>query len=328
MKRILASITAAFILTTEFGGFSAPSVYLANDSRRIYQAGVDAEIGQTGYIFEVPVYENADTPDNGGVYAEIGYISARDRIMADIYANSALSEYIAQQFVSHAEEFSLKDFPEAADISILLDALTEAYYQNNAYIGGIELNQIMCDFNTLTLRIPYVLSADEQRLLQEDIMAEAGLIVNRIITPGMSDYQKAEAINTYLCESAAFDLDAKADLLNLPRGRMISDTYKHSQTAYGVLINRRGICQSFAEAFKVLAGRAGLTSIVVTGVLIGYGSHAWNRANADGRWFTLDVTNNAMSGDVNKFFNLSDEAAAEYFTEDDQYALDSEKNRF
>jgi hypothetical protein len=316
-----------FLLISVFAGFSEPNRNWAVSLRRASQAyagAISAENSETADILEIPVYERyAESLDAAGASDETEYISSHDYVMTNIYANSPMSEYIALQLVNRSEEFSLKDFPEAADIPALLDALTEAYYQNNANIGGVELNQIMCDFNTLTLQIPYALSADEQRLLQEDIAIEAGSVLSRITTLGMSDYQKAEAINNYLCESSVYDIDAKADLLNLPSGKIISDTYKYSQTAYGVLINHRGVCQSYAEAFKVLANRAGLSSIVVTGVLNGTGPHAWNRVYADGRWFTLDATNNGVTGDTNKFFNLSAEAAAEYFTEDDRYILDS-----
>ena len=272
----------------------------------------------TVYAFENPAYSAPAT---------VTYINAYDYIISDIYANSGLSRYIALQFINHAEEFSLSGFPEAADVNILIDALCEAYYQNNAYIGGIELNQIMFDFSSLTIRIPYALTGEEQKQLQEYVITKANTVTGQIIAPGMSDFQKSEAINNYLCQTSEYDQTAKEALLSMPRGKMISDTHKYSQTAYGVLADGLGICQSFAEAFKVLASRAGLKSIVVTGVINGIGGHEWNRVYIDGQWYTLDVSNNANLH-MNKFLNISDEIAQIYFTEDNRHVLDSELYRF
>jgi len=246
----------------------------------------------------------------------------------DVYANSSLSAYIALCLLNHIEEIPLYDFPEAADGSVVADSFFEAYFQNNAYIGGVEWPTVQYDHATRTLEPEYVLTADEQRQLQREIDAKADSIAAQIITSGMSDYQKEEAINNYLCANAEYDYDALDDMMALPDNRAISDRYKYSQTAYGILINGKGICQSYAEAFRVLADKAGLPSLVIVGELNGMGGHAWNRVKIDGEWFTLDVTNNDNDEFYNEFFNMPDDIAIRFVTEWSLYAIDSELSQF
>jgi len=317
MRRLCAFFITVFILTPAFSGYSASKwrkLFDSGDLLRIYPSLADTAAVNPD-VFIAPVLRDV-------TYSYI-YNDFYEQVRSDIYSNSPLSKFFALQFINHIEEFSVVDFPEAMDISTMLDALCEAYYQNNVYIGGIELNQIMYDFHSMTLKIPYALSSAEQRKLQEEITAKANSIIAQIITESMSDYQKAAAINNYLCKNAKFDSAAKEALLSIQNGTMISNTYKYSQTAYGVLINQRGICQSYAEAFKLLAGKAGLTSIVVTGILNGSGSHMWNRVYANGWWLTLDVTNSGRSVNPDEFFDMSQVKTSVYYTEDKLYLLDS-----
>ena len=248
--------------------------------------------------------------------------------MQKIYANSALSAYLALNFINHAETITLRDFPEASDVDVLVDAVLEAYYQNNHYIGGIEMNYIMYDHISRTLTVPYVMTIGEHKRLISEVDAAADEIVARIITDDMSDYEKEEAINNYICDNAEYDYDALEAMVRITDLQIISDKYKFSQTAYGALIEGKGICQAYAEAFNLLASKAGLQSVVVTGVLNGAGGHAWNRALIDGQWFTLDVLSNDSDDYYNEYFNMPDEVAAYFVTENNKYALDRVLQQF
>lgn len=322
-KQIYAGLLGAIILASAGAGVSERQRYIPlwqDEPARIYTGAPDTEdTAPPGGLPEFP---------GRGVTYTYSYASYKDRVTSDICSNSPLSEYLADQFVNHAEEFSIRDFPGAINASALLDAVCEAYYQNNAYIGGIELNQIRVNFDTMTIRIPYVLSAGEQQQLQKEIASAADSIAAQIITPGMSDFQKEEAICDYFYTNAKFDFAARDNLACLPKGLMISYTYKYSQTAYGVLINHTGVCQSYAEAFKLIADSAGLPCIVVTGVINGAGSHMWNRVYINDQWKTLDVTNSGAMSDDNVFINMSEETVAKYFTEDNLYVLDNALYRY
>ena len=53
----------------------------------------------------------------------------------EIYANSALSEYLAMNMLAGVPAIDVSDFPEARDASAVEDALMEAYYQNPLILG-------------------------------------------------------------------------------------------------------------------------------------------------------------------------------------------------
>lgn len=240
-----------------------------------------------------------------------------------VFGSSALSAYMAINMLSGKEEFSLKDFPEASDRTVLVDAWNEAVYQNPLILG---VSSASWDLGSQRMYIEY----DDVDLLakkQHRVQAEVQRVVEKVITPGMTDLEKEMALNQYLCDTAEYDYDA---LKNAEKHdyKGVDPEFNDSFTAYGVLLNKKGVCASYAAAFKLLAESAGLDCIVVTGYLNGGLSHAWNRVRIDGEWKTVDVTNNDNPELFNALFNLPDDAAELALSEDDKYMIDSALPRY
>ena len=99
-------------------------------------------------------------------------------------------------------------------------------------------------------------------------------------------------------------------------------SFNDSFTPYGVLLNKTGVCSSYAGAFKLLAQQAGLECIVVTGNLDGELPHAWNKIKIDGEWRIVDSTNNDNELILNALLNLPDYAADKVLVEDERFVLD------
>lgn len=105
----------------------------------------------------------------------------------------------------------------------------------------------------------------------------AKAIVNQIIKPGMSDFEKAITIHDWLL----FNVD-----------------YDHSYSVYdveGTLDKRVAVCQGYALTFEAMAESAGLEAVFIGGTAdngsgAGYQSHAWNRVKINGIWYNVDVT--------------------------------------
>lgn len=108
---------------------------------------------------------------------------------------------------------------------------------------------------------------DEEQLAKE--------IVDQIISPGMSDFQKVLAIHDWL----TFNID-----------------YDYSYSNYDVastLKTRKAVCQGYALTFEMMAEMAGLEAAFIGGTAnngSGYQSHAWNRVKVNGTWYNLDAT--------------------------------------
>jgi transglutaminase/protease-like cytokinesis protein 3 len=80
------------------------------------------------------------------------------------------------------------------------------------------------------------------------------------------------------------------------------DVAKRNYYAEETFRDRRGTCQGYAELFVLLARRAGVTAVEITGYGRGSGfrpgdrvknDHAWNAVLIDSRWYLLDVTHGA-----------------------------------
>ena len=100
-------------------------------------------------------------------------------------------------------------------------------------------------------------------------------------------------INNYIIDHAVYDHEV-AD-------KDISKTM--SSKAYGVLINGKGICTSYARAFQLVARMAGFICVVDGGYAaisrnnstgeIKTGAHAWNMVCIQGNeWLMVDPTHN------------------------------------
>lgn len=242
----------------------------------------------------------------------------------EIYASNALSEYLALQMLNGQTRINLNDFKEASDQEYLLDCWYEAMYQNPLILG---VRGISYDAKTNDVIISYDFDTKSQHSKQKEIIKKVDAVVTEIITDGMTALEKEQAINDYLCDNATYDYDAleNAEKNNFTK---VDDKFLDAFNAYGILINNKGVCAGYAGSFKLLADKAGLESIVVTGYLQGSLPHAWNRVNLEDGWYTLDVTNNANAYFKNGLFNLSDQVAQDILTSDTLYLMDSELPKF
>jgi len=240
-----------------------------------------------------------------------------DKTEDRIYANSALSEFLAVNLMAVNDMIDLSSFPESADWELLLDAFFEAMYQNPLVM---HINGAGSVPGTNLLVVDYKEPASKIHQQQTEIRDIVPKIVADIITPGMSDLEKSFAINKYLIENSVYDWAAleEAERNNF---QAVDEKFNDSFTSYGILIKKVGVCAGYADAFKLLADEAGLESIVVTGYMEGILPHAWNRVNIDGHWHTVDVTNNANEHLLNVFMNLPDSAAGRILVEDNQFIM-------
>lgn len=240
------------------------------------------------------------------------------KVDTPVFANSALSEYLATNMLGGVKTIDLSDFPEAKDAGLVDDAFMEAYYQNPLILGikGYRISQ-----KGTSVRVVYEESLEEQAGKQEKIQHKVSEIIGEIITEDMSEQEKELAINQYLCDTITYDEDALANAEE-HNYMYTDDEFNDSFNAYGALINGKCVCAGYAAAFRLLAEEAGLESIVVTGFLDGSLAHAWNKVKIDGEWQIVDVTNNDNEYFFNALLNLPSSVGDRVLVEDKEYMLD------
>lgn len=241
------------------------------------------------------------------------------KVNTDVVANSALSEYFAMNMLSCITPIDISDFPEAADVNLVDDAFMEAYYQN-PLILGIEGYRINRDGNKV--QVVYEETPTSQAKKQQEVQEKVTQIIAEIITEDMSIQEKEIAINEYLCESLVYDEEA---LENAGEKEFIAvdEVFRDSFTAYGALVKGKSVCAGYAAAFHLLAQEAGLESVVVTGIMDGGLSHAWNKVKVEDEWQIVDVTNNDNDFLYNALLNLPSDVGDRVLVEDKDYLMDS-----
>ncbi len=132
-------------------------------------------------------------------------------------------------------------------------------------------------------------------------------ILKKTIKSGMSTKAKAKAIHDYMIKNYSYDYAAVKN----------PSKYPASYDFYGLLKNKKGVCQSFALLYAMLMNRAGVDCGIVSGVAAGsaggsdYEAHMWNviKLKSGSRYY-VDVTfdEGASSGSKvsTKFFYRSE----------------------
>ena len=272
---------------------------------------------------QTPAQDNQQTPtsdDSSSV--NMAGVELPQNVADTVYANSSLSEWLAINLLAHNESISLAGFNEASDSEKLGESFDEAYRQNP--LCGI-IDDLGYNYDTNSITVKYAQSKEDTLNMQQESIKKAKEIVGQIITDQMSDYEKEAAINKYLCDNATYNFDVIGDDGDVDQS--LVDQNANSFTPYGVLVENLGVCESYAEAFHLVASEAGLPSIMVVGTLSG-GGHEWNRVLLDGKWYTLDVTNNDNEIVPNSLFNLSDTAAGEILKQESVCVLSSVADQF
>ena len=114
-----------------------------------------------------------------------------------------------------------------------------------------------------------------------------------------SELEKELIIHDYLVLNGQYDYD------NYLNGTIPKESY----SAYGLLVNHTGVCNSYAYSMKYLLAKAGIECEVVSGTGNG-GAHAWNIVKIDGNYYYVDATWDDPVPDVEgriryDYFNLS-----------------------
>ena len=241
-----------------------------------------------------------------------------------VNASSAAEEYLALNMIAGENEISIAAFPEIQNWSILSDVLCEVIYQNPMILG---VTQYGYDYGNMTLSIEYEYTKDEMAKKQEEIMAEGKKVIETILTDDMSESEKRRAIYKYLEDNTSYD-DAALENAEKNNFQKVDDTYKDSFSTYGILVKKVGVCQSYAYTYDYLCELADIECITVTGNMMGYLPHAWNKVKIGDEWFVIDVTNNEKSLGVKDFMyeNPDQIAYALGYVEDDLFYTQDESN--
>lgn len=163
-----------------------------------------------------------------------------------------------------------------------LDSLNKIILENPEIAYGYKGCKSMIypgkDQTRLEITLEYSETKEEMVKQKSAVDREVKTFLANNIKGGMTDVQKELAIHDYLAKTAEYNVKDK------------NKGYAPDHNAYGVLVLKTGVCESYAKAFQLLAKEAGLETKYVTGEAINEGPHAWNMIKLDEEWYNVDVT--------------------------------------
>jgi hypothetical protein len=169
----------------------------------------------------------------------------------------------------------------------------------------------------------YLLSFDGDKLDQvfdryDQVARKVREIVDLVIKPEMTEYEKELALHDYLVTHVKYD---KQNLIN----NTLPD---EAHTPYGALINGSAVCDGYARSFQILLNAVGIECRTIignfdslNGTLTPLGNnrsdeekwkHAWNIVKISDTYYQVDVTaDDPVSDDgteslSHQYFNISD----------------------
>lgn len=162
-----------------------------------------------------------------------------------------------------------------------------AYFYGSANYTGKGSREAITSISS-----PPLYAEDEILRMREEIERSASLILEGI-DENASDFEAEEYIFSRLADSVVYDPSAP-----------------HPRDLFGALVERRCVCEGFAEAFQYLCMRVGIETISIVGCAdpgSGWARHKWNAAKIGGKWYQVDVTWAASAGECKwLYFNEND----------------------
>lgn len=133
---------------------------------------------------------------------------------------------------------------------------------------------------------------------QQQIFSDAVSDFVENATKYSSEYEREKYVNDYIISNCSYDDEAAKN--NYQSG--------NAGNTYGVLVEKKAICEGYARTFQLLCNEMGIQCVSVAGMTDNIG-HEWNCAYIEGNWYHIDVTWNDTENDVDKYayFNLTDE---------------------
>lgn len=178
----------------------------------------------------------------------------------------------------------------------------EHYWVPSSYGYRLSGNKVTSmEFGTQN---PYLTGFDDVKFITEsqkylDLAANLG-----------TEYEKSLVLHDALVQNVTYDTSAK-----------------NAHNCYGAIVDKKAVCEGYAEAYQYLLQLCGIQSYIVTGTSHNEG-HAWNLVRLDGNYYYTDVTwdDPISANDKNKpvyhgYFNITTAILQEDHSITDTYGV-------
>ena len=170
------------------------------------------------------------------------------------------------------------------------------------YVSKYVENCNISDGFVTTITPIYLFTLEEIEAAKSAINASVNSLISDLDS-SMTDVQKLLLLHDRMILDIAYNDDA-----------IENDTLTESDyTIYGAFVNKKGICEAYAKAFKYCADLLGIENEIIPFSTM---NHMWNQVKIDGEWYNVDVTyDDELTSDLfahveHKYFLFSDTVAS------------------
>lgn len=177
------------------------------------------------------------------------------------------------------------------------------FYLDAWNAGRTDKSNLICTVEDevyhVTIKRSYSLEYQTQRVLEDSKISKVASdkaksyakqirsILNKQTDSDMTKRQKAVAIHDYMVDKYSYDKDFRQE----------------SYHFYGLLKNKKGVCQGFATLYRLFMLAEGIECECISGMATSgpgktdYEFHMWNRVKINKEWYYIDVTfDNGIKG--------------------------------
>lgn len=155
----------------------------------------------------------------------------------------------------------------------------------------------------------YLVPREEAAERIADFAEQVEGILNSVLEPGYSDFEKAAALYHYFAHTYQYDYDSFMKM---------EDTYLDYITPYRLFQTGIGICSEISPAYSYLLMEAGVDATVMMG-----DNHEWSYVRINGRNYHIDPTFVLSNEDSLSYFMMTDAQREETGCSMEEYVITS-----
>ena len=187
------------------------------------------------------------------------------------------------------DNFSSLCIKEELDENDVVKNILKRIFKEDPYLEAITNYAFNANIGQINFSCSYLEGLSETRYVKEKVKQ----ILGEIIKPKMSDLEKEETINRWICENVSYD------------------EFTDKKSAYTALKSPYiTVCTGYTILAYEMLTQAGIKTEIITGNATGNSlfssGHAWNKVFVNNQWYHLDVTWNKTSDNFMKYFNKDD----------------------
>lgn len=296
-KSLLKANTLGIIAANEYSTYQSKSSFLRDDMVLFSYAVLKGDLKNgKGISLLRKLMDDSTVPQTAMLdYKLAPYVSAERNYQPR--NQKEFKQSVMESMVAYENQLVLDISKSAISFYSMKEIFDQAMYELielPGYYGTAQTIHYKLAGNKLIVSFDYTITKGNH-----DQSEEAGKkISSQIITRDMSDYERELAIHDYIVDSTSYDLNENNEIYKM----------------YGVFIDKKAVCQGYAEAFFYLSTLAGLDAQMVVGDGISDGTsipHAWNTVEIEGEWYQVDstwddpVSKDGMNNKTYKYFNIT-----------------------